>query len=304
MTTVLVGSVLAYVASGSDRQRSRPAGHRQPNSRRSPPSRPGRTHCRVGASGESPGAVGRLGLVFLISVSAWVGAFQSGAGGHHAGETPAPGVALPLVEERAPTADEEERTAGRALRRSSRGARQVRRPGRGRRRRVSGRRAGTGRTSMPTIRPIRRTACLLDPTRPETLVYAESPGGPILLGAMFQMPEIGEAGPAVGGPLTVWHAHDHVCFSLLPAGHRRPHRPVRDLSGRHDHHSAHQRDDPSLGSCPVSMIRSVTSTKPGSISIWRGAADDRCHTRAGAAGLTTLRLTAPNTTNPIPAGIQ
>ena len=31
---------------------------------------------------------------------------------------------------------------------------------------------------------------------------------PVLLGAMFTMPEMGRAGPAVGGPLTVWHAYD------------------------------------------------------------------------------------------------
>ena len=33
---------------------------------------------------------------------------------------------------------------------------------------------------------------------------------------LFEMPAISQAGPAVGGPLTVWHRHDHVCFSLTP----------------------------------------------------------------------------------------
>ena len=33
---------------------------------------------------------------------------------------------------------------------------------------------------------------------------------------MYEMDEIGTAGPAIGGPLTVWHAHDHVCFALTP----------------------------------------------------------------------------------------
>ena len=54
---------------------------------------------------------------------------------------------------------------------------------------------------------------ILDPQRPETLVYAVVEGEPVLLGAMFTMPDIGDAGPAAGGPLTVWHAHDHVCFA-------------------------------------------------------------------------------------------
>lgn len=59
---------------------------------------------------------------------------------------------------------------------------------------------------------------VLDPERPESLIYAMGPHGPILLGAMFQMPGLGEVGPAVGGPLTVWHGHEQVCFSLVPPG--------------------------------------------------------------------------------------
>jgi hypothetical protein len=60
---------------------------------------------------------------------------------------------------------------------------------------------------------------ILDVAHPETLVYAVAPNGqPVLMGAMFLMPKIGEAGPAVGGPLTVWHAHQHICFSLTPPG--------------------------------------------------------------------------------------
>lgn len=59
---------------------------------------------------------------------------------------------------------------------------------------------------------------ILDPERPETLVYAAGPSGPVLLGAMFQMPGFGEAGPAIGGPLTVWHGHEQICFSLVPPG--------------------------------------------------------------------------------------
>jgi hypothetical protein len=58
---------------------------------------------------------------------------------------------------------------------------------------------------------------VLDVAHPETLVYGVAPNGrPVLMGAMFLMPKIGEAGPSIGGPLTVWHAHQHVCISLLP----------------------------------------------------------------------------------------
>ena len=57
----------------------------------------------------------------------------------------------------------------------------------------------------------------LDSERPETLVYAEAPDGrQVLVGAMFLMDGIGETGPTVGGPLTIWHGHEHVCVALLP----------------------------------------------------------------------------------------
>jgi hypothetical protein len=59
----------------------------------------------------------------------------------------------------------------------------------------------------------------LDVAHPETLVYAVAPNGqPVLMGAMFLMPKIGEPGPTIGGPLTVWHAHQHVCITLTPPG--------------------------------------------------------------------------------------
>jgi hypothetical protein len=58
---------------------------------------------------------------------------------------------------------------------------------------------------------------VLDVAHPEALVYGVAPDGrPVLIGAMFLMPKIGEPGPTIGGPLTVWHAHQHVCISLTP----------------------------------------------------------------------------------------
>ncbi len=76
---------------------------------------------------------------------------------------------------------------------------------------------------------------ILDPAHPETLVYAVAPDGrPVLMGAVFQMPKIGQPGPTIGGPLTVWHAHEDVCISLTPPG----------LSGLLS----------PLGTCPVGSI--------------------------------------------------
>ena len=52
----------------------------------------------------------------------------------------------------------------------------------------------------------------LDPQRIESLLYVTLPGGGMLLvGGMYMMPK-GEHGPAVGGSLTQWHAHDDLCL--------------------------------------------------------------------------------------------
>ena len=51
---------------------------------------------------------------------------------------------------------------------------------------------------------------LLDPTRPEDLMYLKTDDGDLeLIGVMFIAPP-GE-GPRVGGPLTSWHTHDDLC---------------------------------------------------------------------------------------------
>ena len=48
---------------------------------------------------------------------------------------------------------------------------------------------------------------ILDPTRPETLVYWRDPQGRlVLVGVMYTVPK-GESGPTVGGPITRWHTH-------------------------------------------------------------------------------------------------
>ncbi len=54
---------------------------------------------------------------------------------------------------------------------------------------------------------------VLDPARPEALMYTPSPSGPVLVGAMFLMNVPGEFGPEPGGCLTRWHVHANICFS-------------------------------------------------------------------------------------------
>lgn len=58
---------------------------------------------------------------------------------------------------------------------------------------------------------------VLDPERPEALVYAITDGKATLLGAVFRMPRAGTPGPEPGGPITRWHSHN-ICFSVLPPG--------------------------------------------------------------------------------------
>jgi hypothetical protein len=49
---------------------------------------------------------------------------------------------------------------------------------------------------------------VLDPSRPETLVYWNGPGDRLtLVGVMYTTPR-GTHGPAVGGPITRWHTHE------------------------------------------------------------------------------------------------
>jgi hypothetical protein len=49
---------------------------------------------------------------------------------------------------------------------------------------------------------------VLDPSRPETLVYWNGPGDRLtLVGVMYTAPR-GTHGPTVGGPITRWHTHE------------------------------------------------------------------------------------------------
>lgn len=54
---------------------------------------------------------------------------------------------------------------------------------------------------------------VLDPTRPEGLVYAHTDRGPALVAAVYLMNRAGEPGREVGGCLTRWHVHDELCSS-------------------------------------------------------------------------------------------
>jgi hypothetical protein len=54
-------------------------------------------------------------------------------------------------------------------------------------------------------------ADVLNPQHIQSLIYYNAPSGPVLIGAMYLMPEWGTPGPQIGGALTVWHHHDGLC---------------------------------------------------------------------------------------------
>jgi hypothetical protein len=58
---------------------------------------------------------------------------------------------------------------------------------------------------------------VLDPERPETLVYAIEGGKATLLGVVYVMERAGVPAPQPGGPITRWHAHN-LCLTALPPG--------------------------------------------------------------------------------------
>jgi len=163
-----------------------------------------------------------IGLVVATGLTAWIGAFAAAGGaGEHAhdhgvGAAPGPGTLLHVSVEHEPTTDETRAAAQlhdatvAALARYADPAAAA----------ADGYDvAGIAGLDFHASNPsYEADGIVLDPTRPETLVYAQGPAGPILLGAMFQMPGFGQAGPAVGGPLTVWHGHEQICFSLVPPG--------------------------------------------------------------------------------------
>jgi hypothetical protein len=59
-----------------------------------------------------------------------------------------------------------------------------------------------------------RDGRILDPERPESLIYLSMADGSWkLVGVMYRMPSADQPGPRVGGILTTWHAHDNLCVA-------------------------------------------------------------------------------------------
>lgn len=86
---------------------------------------------------------------------------------------------------------------------------------------------------------------VVDPGHPQALVYANTPEGPRLLGAMFMMPGANQLPPDIGGSIAEWHSHPNLCF--LP--------PTFVIDGLQS----------PFGSCPTGAINAPT---PAMLHVW------------------------------------
>jgi hypothetical protein len=152
----------------------------------------------------------------VTGLAAWIGAFATvGAdGGHHGGEYPAPGTLVPYIDRLEPT-DEESDFAADLYTELVVAMDKYHDPAVAER---AGYNVGTIRgTDHHAQNPaLIGDGRILDPEYPESLIYAEAPDGPVLVGVMFEMDGISDKGPTDGGPIMLWHAHENVCFSVTP----------------------------------------------------------------------------------------
>jgi hypothetical protein len=173
-------------------------------------------------SGEPTGRMRRLapaGLAVLIAftgVAAWIGAFATvGAdGGHHGGEYPDPATLVPYIDRLEPNADEEHYAADLYAELLVE-MEKYRDPAVAE---LAGYNVGTvtGTDHHAQNPSLIGDGRILDPAYPESLIYAETTEGPVLVGVMFEMDGFQDRGPTDGGPLMLWHAHENVCFGVLP----------------------------------------------------------------------------------------
>lgn len=96
-------------------------------------------------------------------------------------------------------------------------------------------------------------ADILRPDHVQSLIYFNSKHGPVLIGAMYIMPNLATPGPEIGGALTVWHHHDNLCFD------RTTHRIVAFA------HDASSDTKEKSGTCPRGSSNGST---PEMLHVW------------------------------------
>jgi len=170
----------------------------------------------VAGSGRRFAPAGVVSLVVLTGIAAWIGAFTTAGedGGHHGGEYPQPGTIVPYIDSLEPTEAEHE-AADTVYGELLAAMEPYRDPEVAR---ADGYQVGEIHgTSYHAQNPaLIGDGRILDPRYPESLIYAESIDGPVLVGVMFEMDALTDPGPQIGGPITVWHSHENICFSLAP----------------------------------------------------------------------------------------
>ena len=159
---------------------------------------------------------GVVALVVVTGVAAWIGAFATAGedGGHHGGEYPEPGTMVPYIDRLEATAQEHE-AADALYAELLVAVEPYRDPDVAR---AAGYQVGEIRgTDYHAQNPdLVGDGRIFDPEYPESLVYAQSINGPVLVGVMFEMDGFSDPGPRIGGPITVWHGHENICISLTP----------------------------------------------------------------------------------------
>ncbi len=94
---------------------------------------------------------------------------------------------------------------------------------------------------------------VLDPQHVQSLIYYNGKQGPVLIGAMYIMPNRAMDGPQIGGPLTEWHQHANICFDNVTA------IAVAFV------HSVDNDGNEKSGSCPRG---STNKTTPQMLHVW------------------------------------
>lgn len=98
---------------------------------------------------------------------------------------------------------------------------------------------------MHYVNPKYMHSGVVDPQHPQALVYANTPTGPLLLGAMYMLPKANQLPPDIGGSITEWHTHNNLCFLL----------PTFAIDGLQS----------PFGTCPVGSINGPT---PAMLHVW------------------------------------
>lgn len=164
---------------------------------------------------------GLVSVVLLNTIVLWLAAFRAGSGdlgvvSHHTGSSPTPGMVMTYESAEPPSAEEiafSDRffsetvatiTAYSDPAVAAADGYQV---------------AGLAGADFHAANSVyQKDGRELDPTRPENLVFATGPEGPVLMGAMFETEGLKKSPLASGGHVLHWHRHEQVCFSIVPLG--------------------------------------------------------------------------------------